>query len=82
MFFSFYNIVHHLFSPFVAEMAHGRMCCGAGWCRVLEDVGEDCMGLLAEVMFFSSTYAIWVDLSPRVTFLMICRVCILFLAFI
>ena len=55
MFFSFYNIVHHLFSPFVAEMAHGRMCCGAGWCRVLEDVGEDCMGLLAQVMFFSST---------------------------
>ena len=28
---------------------------GAGWCRVLEDVGEDCLGLLAQVMFFSST---------------------------
>ena len=41
--------------PFLAEMAHGRRCCGAGWCRVLEDVGEDCMGLLAQVMFFSST---------------------------
>ena len=24
--------------PFVAEMAHGRRCCGAGWCRVLEDM--------------------------------------------
>ena len=33
--------------PFLAEMAHGRRCCGEGWCRVLEDVGEDCMGLLA-----------------------------------
>ena len=27
-----------------AEMACGRRCCEAGWCRVLKDTEDDCLG--------------------------------------
>ena len=28
----------------VAEMACGRRCCEAGWCKVLKDTEDDCLG--------------------------------------
>ena len=59
------------------EMACGRRCCEAGWCKVLKDTEDDCLGdgLLSRVgvactghIYLYLFKEIRVYLSPRVSF--------------